>query len=396
MTSEDTKPILSYELFKAQINELKTTKADLEKMKNELTEAQTKYHQHLSEYETKLEQLCLQTDKIQQEQEEKETNLLNATKEWLEIKTKLNSSVISPNQKVKLNVGGEHFDTTMETLTKYSEGTTSYFKVLFSRQWELEKDPKDERIFIDRDGYLFGHVLQYLRTGKIAIDSDNSLLRRDLIIEAQFYIIDSLVDLLNTNQPKRENIMQSNPLSDSKKLYSNTTILAFKDQVEVNKLGGFNDQQWQLIYKASRDGYTAKAFHQYCDSCFPTMCVIRSKNGFIFGGFTTVAWGSIKGDKTDASAFLFTLKNPHDIKPTKYPILERGVRFAVSHNPNEGPTFGSTRYGGVDLFLQSPFNVQGCRTFFPHSYQDTTKKDRFTFTGDPYFSCDEIEIFTLV
>jgi hypothetical protein len=126
------------------------------------------------------------------------------------------------------------------------------------------------------------------------------------------------------------------------------------------------------------------------------MCVIRSKNRCIFGGFTSVPWGSTNEDKADTLAFLFTLKNPYGIKPTKYPIGERAIGFAVSHNRNEGPTFGSVRHGGFDLFLQSPFNADGSRTFFPHNYQDTTKKGQFTFTGDPYFCCDDVEIFTLI
>jgi len=396
MASEGFKSVSSTELFTTQINELKQMKIDLEKEKNELMMAQTKYHQQLADYEAKFEQLHIQTEKIQQEQNEKETNLLNATVEWLEIKNKLESSVMSSKQKVKLNIGGEYFETTIETLMKHNEEKISYFKALFSRQWQLEKDPKDQSIFIDRDGYLFGYILQYLRTGKIEIDFNCDLLRRDLIIEAQFYNLDILVNLLNINQSKKENNIKPNPQSVAKILYSDTKILSFNDQNELNKLGGYDNQQWQLIYRASRDGYTAKAFHQSCDGCFPTMCVIRSENGFIFGGFTSVPWGSKNEDKSDTLAFLFTLKNPYGIKPTKYSICERAVDFAVSHNSKGGPTFGSLRYGGLDLFLQSPFNVQGNRTFFPHSYQDTTKRGQLTFTGDPYFACDDVEIFTLI
>ena len=393
MISEDPKSISSCELSETQINELKEMKVDLEKTKNELSIAQEKYHQRLSDYTTKLEQLLLQTQKTHQEQQEKEINLTNATAEWLDIKTKLESSVKSSKQKVKLNVGGEFFETTIETLTEYSEGTTSYFKALFSRQWELEKDPKDESIFIDRDGCLFGYILQYLRTGKIAIEPNRGLLRRDLIIEAQFYIIDSLVDLLNINQPKKENNIKSHLQPDLKNLYSDTKILSLNDQIELNKLNECDNQQWQLIYRASRDGYSAKVFHQLCDGCFPTMTVIRSKNGYIFGGFTTIPWSSAMEDKTDTLAFLFTLTNTHGIKPTKYPIYEQFARFAVSHKSTNGPTFGSVKNGGSDIHLQDPFNAVSSRIFFSRTYKDTTARGWFTFTGDPYFSCDNIEIF---
>jgi uncharacterized protein (DUF3084 family) len=89
MASEDLKLISSNELFKRELNELEQMKMDLEQSKNELIMAQTKYHQRVSDYETKFEQLHSQAEKVQQEQNEKETNLLNATSEWLDIKTKI-------------------------------------------------------------------------------------------------------------------------------------------------------------------------------------------------------------------------------------------------------------------------------------------------------------------
>jgi F0F1-type ATP synthase membrane subunit b/b' len=115
------------------------TKVDLERLKNELLTAQNKYTQRLSEYEIKLQEVYNQSEKIRQEQDEKETNLLNATSEWVDIKTKLETSVISPKEKVILNVGGEYFETTIATLTKDNQKTISYFQSLFSKQWHLQQ-----------------------------------------------------------------------------------------------------------------------------------------------------------------------------------------------------------------------------------------------------------------
>ncbi|CAF1123514.1 unnamed protein product [Adineta ricciae] len=387
------KSITLHELCKTQLSELKQKKTELEQLKTELTTIQTKYNQCLNDYELKLQQFYLQTDALQQEQEEKEANLINATTEWLDIKAKLGSTTASLNQKVKLNIGGTYYESTISTLTKYTSGNNAYFKALFSRQWHLEKDSKDESIFIDRDGYLFGFILQYLRTGRITIDEKCDLLQRDLALEADFYGLSSLTSLLNVSSSKVEQPSQSQQETHSKNLYSGTNILSVEYQQQLNNLFGCENQQWQLIYSASRDGYTAKAFHQICDSCWPTMTVIRSKNGFIFGGFTTVAWSSTTQYRADALAFLFTLKNPHNIEPTKYVIREQAIRFAVSHLAKDGPIFGSNCNGAIDLYLKSPFNANGNRTFFPQTYRDTTEKNRTTFTGDPYFSCDDVEVF---
>ena len=50
------------------------------------------------------------------------------------------------------------------------------------------------------------------------------------------------------------------------------------------------DCKWKLIYRASEHGYTAKSFHEYCDDKGPTLIVIKSSGGWIFGGYTTQSW----------------------------------------------------------------------------------------------------------
>ena len=52
--------------------------------------------------------------------------------------------------------------------------------------------------------------------------------------------------------------------------------------------------KWKLIYRASEHEYTAESFHEFCDDKGPTLVVIKSSDGWIFGGYTTQSWsGSI-------------------------------------------------------------------------------------------------------
>ncbi len=51
-----------------------------------------------------------------------------------------------------------------------------------------------------------------------------------------------------------------------------------------------NDYKWNLIYRTSEHGYTAQSFHEYCDNKGPTLIVIKSSGGWIFGGYTTQSW----------------------------------------------------------------------------------------------------------
>ena len=51
-----------------------------------------------------------------------------------------------------------------------------------------------------------------------------------------------------------------------------------------------NDYKWKLIYRASQNDYTVKSFHEYCDDKGPTLVIIKSSGGWIFGGYTTQSW----------------------------------------------------------------------------------------------------------
>ena len=51
-----------------------------------------------------------------------------------------------------------------------------------------------------------------------------------------------------------------------------------------------NDYKWKLLYRASEHDYTAKSFHECCDNQGPTLIVIKSSGGWIFGGYTTQSW----------------------------------------------------------------------------------------------------------
>ena len=52
-----------------------------------------------------------------------------------------------------------------------------------------------------------------------------------------------------------------------------------------------NDYKWKLLYRASEHDYTAESFHEYCDDKGPTLVMIKSTEGWIFGGYTTESWG---------------------------------------------------------------------------------------------------------
>jgi len=93
---------------------------------------------------------------------------------------------------VKLNVGGQLFETSIETFKKYGP---NLFTQLFSGEGNV-KQSADGCYFFDRDGVHFRHILNYMRHGHIP----NYVIQQckdELLFEAEYYGLNSLVEYLH-------------------------------------------------------------------------------------------------------------------------------------------------------------------------------------------------------
>ncbi len=84
---------------------------------------------------------------------------------------------------VTLCVGGQKFQTTLQTLTSVPDSVLCH---IFSGAWTPQKDAKG-RIFIDRNGTLFEYILDFLRDGPEAILPDNKHKLLRLKKEADYF-----------------------------------------------------------------------------------------------------------------------------------------------------------------------------------------------------------------
>ena len=57
-----------------------------------------------------------------------------------------------------------------------------------------------------------------------------------------------------------------------------------------------NDISYNLVYRATEDGDKASDFHQRCDKIGPNITLVKTRNGYIFGGFTMKNWEHLKRD----------------------------------------------------------------------------------------------------
>jgi hypothetical protein len=123
-------------------------------------------------------------------------------------------------------------------------------------------------------------------------------------------------------------------------------------------------QNWNLIYKASLDGFEASDFHSKCDDKSKTLVIIKSTNGNVFGGYTEQLWNNGCSFKIDPNAFIFSLINKEN-KPLKVKCSpNNGIRC----DHNYGSVFGGN-HGASDLVIDTDSNINNnSYSYFGHCY----------------------------
>jgi len=168
-----------------------------------------------------------------------------------------------------------------------------------------------------------------------------------------------------------------------------SSILCAAQQISFLALTGFENKLFSLLWRGSRDGFYAAAFHRLCDGKANTVTVIKNTNGFIFGGFTAIPWSSSDDYKEDSTAFLFSLTNPSS---TLLKLKVKPGQDAVSHYSLSGPKFG-------DLHVSSSSNTNRDSYMNFSSYEFPNGKGgneggKFIAGGsNNYFQTTEIEVF---
>lgn len=103
---------------------------------------------------------------------------------------------------VTLCVGGSHFTTTLTTLRRDPD---SMLGVMFSGR-HTTSTMADGSYFIDRDPTHFRYVLNFMRDGPCVLppnDASTASLRRELLVEAQYYQIQGMIDALQDGPAAR-------------------------------------------------------------------------------------------------------------------------------------------------------------------------------------------------
>jgi hypothetical protein len=122
--------------------------------------------------------------------------------------------------------------------------------------------------------------------------------------------------------------------------------------------------------------------------------LISSTGGWIFGGYTPLAWSSRGSYVADPSltSFLFTIKNPHDLEAQIFKQKQEGQ--AIYDNGSCGPGFGC----GTDIAIWDRcHSSDGSWSNLGGTYtNDTGIAGKQVFTGSYNFTVEEIEVFQVI
>jgi len=103
---------------------------------------------------------------------------------------------------------------------------------------------------------------------------------------------------------------------------------------------------FNLLYRANRDGYTAAVFHEKCDGKGATIIIAKIEDSEqIVGGYNPLDWDLNDLWKSTKDSFIFSFKNRMMIQTAKVGY-SNGDQHSIGCYSNYGPTFG-----GKDLAI---------------------------------------------
>jgi hypothetical protein len=151
--------------------------------------------------------------------------------------------------------------------------------------------------------------------------------------------------------------------------------------------------KFKLIYKATKDGFTAAAFHQKCDNISHTLVIVRSDKGKTFGGYLDLPWSSASSYNNTSKSWLFSM----DARE-KYPVKSGQSQYGGYGQSGYGPTWG----GGHDLHICNDSNtVNSSYSNYAYTFEAPfgmtygSSQAQSHLAGSYNFKTEEIEVFQL-
>lgn len=136
---------------------------------------------------------------------------------------------------------------------------------------------------------------------------------------------------------------------------------------------------YKLVYRASDHGEEAEVFHKRCDNIEGSLTVIKTKEGNIFGGYTSLSWSSENKakKKEDENAFVFSL----DLEKLYFESDKK--ELSIFCDENRGPCF-------IGMFIVEENTSENQWKIQVFSGDDSP------FEKNEEFEVEELEIFQVI
>jgi hypothetical protein len=271
----------------------------------------------------------------------------------------------------------------------------------FEKSTETKKILKSK---INEAKSFYETSVKYLSQFKIDEDEVKQLIERAKQTQNQFNLLESyLSDVMFTNEfnefEQNENQLDQSAIGwiRKKKFEYNSEIVSDDQKREVLKLCDFDSSlKWSLIYRASRDGRSAEAFHTKCDNKSKTLTVVKTTEGYIFGGYAEQAWDSSNQFKFDPNAVMFTLVNLSSVPDITFEWESINDTKGIYCHSSYGPTFldKQENLSLPDLLIR--FADDKSESYLSWIYESEDKNKLYYLTPERKFDWIELEVFCMI
>ncbi|KAJ5080467.1 hypothetical protein M0811_14062 [Anaeramoeba ignava] len=228
-------------------------------------------------------------------------------------------------------------DQEKETKIKEKEKENEQMKIEIEEKWKKEVEDKNKEIEnLKQENQKKENENQNLKSENENQKQENE--KKDKILKQKE------IEKENQKEESKQNQKNFPQFSDSE---------IIKDIEYVKKLQEWiNDNDFfskmKKGFSAKKDGFDSQNWHKAVDDKGKTLVIIKTKDNFIFGGFTQVGFNGDKGYIKDSNAFIFSLRNDKgDRIPAKFTCKE--PQHAIGSGLSYGPLFGR----GHDFYLNS-------------------------------------------
>ena len=249
---------------------------------------------------------------------------------------------------------------------------------------QIKENALKDKIFLENKINLLGDKINLLEQNLNEEKQKNNNLKKqvdELKEENNKFkiILNELVEWKKIKNKKYE--------IDSKIILKEEELILLVNRLKKSNLYKNKTPTLSLIYRASRDGDDPLDYYNKCNGKKNTLCVIQTKKGCKFGGYTEVIMNFNLGDVKDPNSFVFSLN-----KMKIYENIKK-ESSAVCISKSWGPIFRHDAFAVWDKKFFSYNNHRvGTKSASNYGVMD---KDYEINNGEYNFSISELEIFQI-